>query len=145
MGGLDLSAASNSLTVAGTRVGTSWIIASYAGALTGTFESVAPGYSVNYGAGSNSVITLNFVGIPGDWNSDAKVDAADYVTWRKNPAANGGPGGYTLWRQNYGAGTGSGSGSLGASEVPEPTAALLLMIATTIVSSGYRSARVCRH
>jgi hypothetical protein len=43
----------------------------------------------------------------GDYNADGKVDAADYVYWRKNN--NNGAQGYTDWRANFGA---SGSGSL---------------------------------
>src|SRR5207253_11491905 len=38
---------------------------------------------------------------PGDFNGDGRVDAADYVVWRKanGPAAN-----YDLWRTNFGVG-----------------------------------------
>jgi hypothetical protein len=58
---------------------------------------------------------------PGDYNLDGKVDAADYVLWRKNPGAFGGtPGGYNAWRANFGTGTGAGSGLGGAGAVPEP-------------------------
>jgi hypothetical protein len=76
----------------------------------------------------------------GDFDNDGKVDAEDYVVWRKNdggstalPNDNGlgtpiGPGHYTLWRNNFGNPPGSGSGfDVGA--VPEP-ATLLLTIAT---------------
>jgi hypothetical protein len=69
--------------------------------------------------GGGSVVT------PGDYNGDGTVDAADYVVWRKDPAANGGdPAGYDLWRQRFGEGGGSG----GSGAVPEPAAAILLMI-----------------
>jgi len=59
--------------------------------------------------------------LAGDYNGDGKVDAADYVTWRKNPAAFGGdPAGYNTWRANFGAGTsGTGAGPAVAA-VPEP-------------------------
>jgi hypothetical protein len=70
-------------------------------------------------------------GIPGDYNNDGRVDAADYVVWRKNPGAFGGdPGGYNTWRTNFGSTPGSGS-SLGAgsSAVPEPGSAVLLILA----------------
>jgi hypothetical protein len=56
----------------------------------------------------------------GDYNGDGKVDAADYVTWRKNPSAFfGSPTGYNVWRSNFGNPAGSG---LGAGVVPEPGA-----------------------
>jgi hypothetical protein len=53
------------------------------------------------------------VGVQGDYNSDGNVNAADYVTWRKNPSANGGtPGGYNTWKQNFGS-SGSSPGPAG--------------------------------
>jgi hypothetical protein len=60
-----------------------------------------------------------------DYNGDGNVDAADYVLWRKNPLAHGGPSGYGVWRQSFGS---SGSGSLGgANAVPEPGAISVLV------------------
>ena len=38
-------------------------------------------------------------GIPGDFNFDGFVDAADYVTWRKT---DGTPAGYNVWRTHFG-------------------------------------------
>jgi hypothetical protein len=67
-------------------------------------------------------------GLSGDYNNNGKVDAADYVLWRKNPSLYGGtPGGYNTWRANFGKPPGSGLGS--AASVPEPTGASLLMLA----------------
>ncbi len=64
------------------------------------------------------------VGIPGDYNNDGRVDAADYVVWRKNPAGFGGdPAGYNTWRTNFGRTSGSGS----ASAVPEPATWVVAM------------------
>jgi hypothetical protein len=41
--------------------------------------------------------------LAGDFNRDGTVDAADYVTWRNSPNDFGGdPGGYNLWRTNFG-------------------------------------------
>jgi hypothetical protein len=57
---------------------------------------------------------------PGDYNSDGKVSAADYVLWRKNPAGFGGdPDGYNAWRASFGDPPGSGN-SFAAENVPEP-------------------------
>jgi hypothetical protein len=71
---------------------------------------------------------LSFVGsvdystspsLPGDYNGNGRVDAADYVLWRKNPGAFGGdPAGYNTWRTNFGRTSGSGSGA--AAAAPEP-------------------------
>jgi hypothetical protein len=137
-GNLDLSA-TDTLNVAGIGSGTSWLIATYGGSLTGTFNSVTPGYQVNYS--TIGQIILNFTGLAGDWNQDGKVDAADYVTWRKDPTGHGGnPDGYNIWRQNFG-NPGSASGTannIGA--VPEP-AALILLLWTIAGLAGFRVRR----
>jgi fibronectin-binding autotransporter adhesin len=127
-GNIDLSAPNNFLDVTGTGSGSSWQIGSYVGTLTGTFENITTGYTVDYGTGTNSVITLNFTGLPGDLNNDGHVDAGDYVYWRKNglPQSQ-----YDAWRANFGNPPGSGS-SLGATSVPEPTTLLLVPIAAIV-------------
>ena len=64
--------------------------------------------------------------LAGDYNGDGKVDAADYIVWRKNPGAFGGATGYTTWQQNFGKPAASGSASsLGS--VPEPAAVLYVL------------------
>jgi hypothetical protein len=78
--------------------------------------------------------------LAGDYNDDGKVDAADYVVWRKNEGTmnvlpndpDGGTIGaaqFNTWRANFGNMAGSGSGSvLGPSSppsVPEPTTFVL--------------------
>jgi hypothetical protein len=63
--------------------------------------------------------------IPGDFNHDNKVDAADYVIWREN-GLNGES--YNLWRTNFGT---AGSASLShnmPSNVPEPLAAAYILV-----------------
>jgi hypothetical protein len=60
--------------------------------------------------------------LPGDYNGDGSVDAADYVVWRKN---NGSQEGYDTWRTNFGRTSGSGSGALAGAAVPEPAALAL--------------------
>jgi hypothetical protein len=139
------------LDVTRTGGGLSWVIASYTGMLTGTFNNVTAGYTVNYGTGTNSQITLNAnpSGLNGDFNNDGKVDAGDYVVWRKNsgtsnalPNDNGlgtpiGASHYTLWKNNYGRPPGSGDGnSLVLGATPEPTTAILLLAACAGLSLG---------
>jgi hypothetical protein len=77
----------------------------------------------------------------GDYNADGKVNAADYVIWRNDPASFGNAQGYTDWRSHFGQGSGSGSGS-GAAAVPEPQSIALIAcsIATCI---GFGRRRSC--
>jgi hypothetical protein len=81
---------------------------------------------------------VGLCGIPGDFNEDGTVDAADYVVWRKHagtttPLPNDPHGGmigsnqFNTWRANFGNIFGSGS-SLADSAVPEPSSAVLLVI-----------------
>src|SRR5262249_13852219 len=97
--------------------------ATFAAQPNGTYGSSASSAAFKldeYFAGTG-VLT---VGLPGDYNSDGKEDAADYVTWRKNPSVFGGnPAGYNNWRANFGAGSGVGTGAVIGSNraVPEPT------------------------
>jgi hypothetical protein len=79
-------------------------------------------------------------GLTGDYNANGKVDAGDYVEWRKyvgttHVLSNDPTGGtigatqYNTWRANYGnggPGAGSGLGSGGA--VPEPASLCLAFI-----------------
>ena len=91
----------------------------------------------------------------GDFNSDGKVDAGDYVTWAKNngtnnalPHDNGlgtpiGPAHYDLWRANFGNPSGSGSSLVGAS-VPEPAAWLLVSMAAAVLTAAARHRAIAR-
>jgi hypothetical protein len=73
--------------------------------------------------------------LPGDYNGDGVVDAADYVVWRKN--FDGNPGGYNIWRTNFGRPDGAGSG-LGQSAVPEPASFVLAAIGIAICTLNRR-------
>ncbi len=95
--------------------------------------------NVRFTASASAVVPLL-----GDFNSDGKVDAGDYVTWRKNEVANAtlpNDNGltdqadrYTLWRANFGnpAGAGSGAGLEGAN-VPEPSAIALVLFCLAVL------------
>jgi autotransporter-associated beta strand protein len=72
-------------------------------------------WSILYGV---NLVTLS-VTVPGDFNADGTVDAADYVVWRTN---SGTQAGYDTWRSNFGntAGSGAAAGGGLAHTVPEP-------------------------
>jgi hypothetical protein len=68
-------------------------------------------------------------GPPGDYNHDGKVDAADYVVWRK--IGINGQQGYADWRSHFGLPAGSGAALPSAeplSAVPEPASLSLLTL-----------------
>jgi autotransporter-associated beta strand protein len=149
-GNINLSAV-DFLDVTGTGSGSGWVIATYAGTLTGTFDTVTAGYTIDYGTGSASQITLNAVGagLPGDFNNDSKVDAADYVTWRINETANlalpndngvgNQPARYSLWSQNFG-NPGAGGGPGRSAAAPEPVSVAMLLTGVAILGLWRRRA-----
>jgi hypothetical protein len=89
---------------------------------------------------SNPNPTLSeIVGVPGDYNNNGKVDAADYTVWRdhlgqaialtnEDPSTT--PGtvtqeDYTFWKNHFGNG---GPGSGGGAAVPEPSTLCLMFL-----------------
>jgi autotransporter-associated beta strand protein len=88
--------------------------------------------------GTISIVSL---GLPGDYNNDGIVDAADYTVWRDHlgeadeTALNGNGDGmngvdeadFALWKSNFGATSGAGSGATAEPQgVPEPSSIVLL-------------------
>jgi exodeoxyribonuclease-3 len=79
-----------------------------------------------YPSDHRAVLSTFDVAMPGDFNNDGVVDAADYVAWRKS---SGSQYGYQMWRSNFdNSVTGAGQSRAG-SAVPEPATALLLSAA----------------
>jgi hypothetical protein len=76
--------------------------------------------------GPKSVLLTVVSALPGDYNFDGTVDAADYVVWRKT---DGTPAAYDTWRANFNESIGNGSGARGNATVPEPAALVMLMFA----------------
>jgi hypothetical protein len=88
-------------------------------------------------------------GLPGDYNDDTFVDAADYTVWRNNLHSttilpnDDTPGAveaddFTRWKNNFGAH--SGSGSL-AEAVPEPSCCLMVLVFFSQVGTCFRARR----
>jgi autotransporter-associated beta strand protein len=89
--------------------------------------------------------------VPGDYNGNGIVDAADYVMWRKGgPLANdftpgNQPADYDFWRSRFGATTNPGSGSgLGESAVPEPSSIVFVGLLVSLLAAirRYRFATI---
>ena len=83
--------------------------------------------------------------IPGDYNGNGSVDAADYVLWRDMLGQSGaglppdGNGDGTVndddldvWRANFGLGTPATAAALRPAAVPEPASIVFLLLALAI-------------
>lgn len=88
--------------------------------------------------------SLETPGLVGDYNGDDVIDGADYTAWRDALTAGATdllndptPGtvdetDFVYWRDHYGESLGSGAGS-GSAAVPEPSSALLALLAVGLV------------
>jgi len=78
--------------------------------------------------------------MPGDYNHDGRVNAADYTTWRNGLGATYSASDFNAWKTNFGAGAGGGSAVAAPTQavVPEPMSVLL------IVGAGLSLASLCR-
>jgi T5SS/PEP-CTERM-associated repeat protein len=113
-------------------------VLSATGNVTGAFSNIANGqrlltsdgagsFLVHYGSTSafntRQIVLTNFESalLPGDFNRDGSVDAADYVVWRRSPSGNAlvDTTNYQTWRSNFGR---TAALSAGSASVPEPSA-----------------------
>jgi len=91
---------------------------------------------------------VEMAGLPGDYNENNVVDAADYTVWRNNLGSPNalpndsspgvGPDDYDRWKMNFG-NTLPGSGSVTGGTVPEPATLMLLVIGLAWTGRGRRS------
>ena len=119
-----------------------------------TNEADATGQVVGYGYQTDPDVAILAgdlaPGVPGDYNGNGKVDAADYVLWRDGaPLQNEGettgsttPEDYTFWRSHFGNTSGAGAGIGSSSAVPEPTSLLLGLITAACLLGNFVFRRV---
>jgi hypothetical protein len=111
-------------------------------------------FLANFVGGTSGVFVSNVVAhLPGDYNSDGAVDAADYTVWRdgvgsQHLAADGtrdgivGDEDYALWKEFFGRTLGAGAGSVAGigTPVPEPDlSALILTLGAVCCLAGCRT------
>jgi fibronectin-binding autotransporter adhesin len=145
----------NLANVGGLAGGPAFPIIDYSGTLTGTFSTLQLGtqpsgftYQLQNNTGNTSIdLLVTAAGLAGDFNNDGKVDAGDYLLWRKNngtnnalPNDNGlgtpiGNGHFNLWRANYGRPPGAGTGFSGPG-VPEPASLALAALGVVLLGAG---------
>jgi hypothetical protein len=112
------------------------------GTASGTSGGITGTLSVENTTDFDVLLTVTGVSLPGDYNNDGKVNAADYVLWRKNPSGFGGPGGYATWRANFGNPPGAGSSLPGdGGAVPEPGTFTLLCLSSLALVATRRIRR----
>jgi T5SS/PEP-CTERM-associated repeat protein len=99
---------------------------------------------------SAGIIAVVGTAVPGDYNRDGVVDAADYTVWRDHLGQSvtlpndTTPGtvtqaDYDFWKSHYGNHAGSGAGATVAKSVPEPSALVLAAIGAIAVARFSRS------
>jgi hypothetical protein len=107
--------------------------------LLNAFQYTMPAWSV-------TTLVLISDGLPGDFNRDGTVSAADYTVWRNSTGQTGNVAAdaneddvvdlndYAMWKANFGRSETAGAGSLTA--VPEPPACLLTFLAACGLVAG---------
>ncbi len=91
------------------------------------FAGQPPEWRLNLASHMRFVIEAQVV-IPGDYNNDGTVDAADYIVWRKGLGTTYRQSDYDVWRANFGQTAGSGAGAVANVAVPEPASIALLIM-----------------
>jgi hypothetical protein len=124
------------------------------GSITGAFDTIiAPTFNgLTFDVVQNAGSVLLQVGeatlLPGDFNGNGTVDAADYIVWRKN---DGNQIGYNTWRTNFGRTAASGASAgwsssvAPAAAVPEPEMLALIWIAIASLAIASPARYAGRH
>jgi hypothetical protein len=113
--------------------------------ISSSFQIVDASTTINLTLTGQLLATSTFATpLPGDYNQNGVVDAADYVRYRNNfgsgtslpndDTVGVGTDDYTRWRTNFGQTYGSGSGEtlLFGSSVPEASSVILLLTAAVV-------------
>jgi hypothetical protein len=119
--------------------GTTFDILDCSGVRSGSFDTLVLPGNVNWNTGqlyTTGVLSVISSFLPGDFNGDNIVDAADYVVWRKGLGTAYSFDDLQIWRAHFGATAGSGSSSIG--RVPEPASPLLLAAAACLLCWRWR-------
>lgn len=105
----------------------SFVIVTATAGITGTLDNLVMPTSAPEGFRWASMldstsITLFFEteGLPGDFNEDGTVDAADYTVWRDGLGSDYTADDYNVWRANFGSSLTVGQSTASVTSVPEP-------------------------
>ena len=101
--------------------------------VTGTFTSVTlPGLSESLEWDTSKLYTDGTIRVvlPGDFNNNGTVDAADYTLWQKGRGTIYTTADYNTWRTHFGkSAAGTGSSLDATTSIPEPAALTLALLA----------------
>jgi hypothetical protein len=88
---------------------------------------------------SHSFLGVEPYAVPGDFNRDGAVDAADYTSWRDSLGSRYHPDHYNLWKTNFGATLPGGNAALDSAEtyhaVAEPSRSWIIALAGILLLS----------
>lgn len=140
--------------------GDTFTVLTAAAGIFGTFANVANGqrlttldslgsFLVHYGPASafnpNQVILSAFepAELPGDFNLDGRVDAADYTVWRDGLGSSYTMAGYDIWKAHFGQSLAAAATGFAAVSpaVPEPTSMAILGLALSMSLARARRSR----
>jgi len=83
-------------------------------------------------------------GLPGDFNHNDVVDAADYTVWRNGLGSEYSASDNDLWKLHFGETIGSGSGTNDFLATPEPGSRALVVCGLSLLGAGCNSSRTRR-
>ncbi|MCA9240213.1 MAG: PEP-CTERM sorting domain-containing protein [Planctomycetales bacterium] len=92
-------------------------------ALFDFFLSTASDVNLAFALFDNLYVFAPDAGLPGDFNDDGTVDAADYTVWRDGLGTEYVAADYDIWRNNYGA---TASAAAATNPTPEPSAIVMI-------------------
>jgi hypothetical protein len=117
-----------------------WPAATLSGLPVSFNENFTLAFILDFTDGSQAIYTASLLSLPGDYDHNGVVDAADYVIWRKTIGQSGNAlaadannnghvdsDDFDIWRANYGATTGADSGAT-FSSIPEPASLLMMLL-----------------
>jgi hypothetical protein len=103
---------------------------------SGLNDSGLIAFSATFVGGGGGVFVSDLVsGLPGDYNANGTVDAADYVVWRKGLDTTYTQDDYTVWRSNFGKPAANGAAVINSSSVPEPATLIVLVVGMLAICS----------
>ncbi len=135
--------------------GTQWAYGGTGGSAPVQSSVNGLGNSFTYNVAPRTLIVLLIppAGLPGDYNDDGTVGAADYAVWRdtlnqtgSGLAADGNGDNridsddYDIWRAHFGQSAGSGAGAHANAAIPEPGTLVLLIVGMLSIGSCRRAA-----